>query len=92
VKTAVTNVVVATWRGLGEAFANFGAKLKRAWKSWPVQLGALAAFAAVALTDQSIRVEVQAFLGPDYFPKVVAAVALVNMYLRFKTSKPLDQR
>lgn len=66
--------------------------LKGAKKSRLVWLNTAAVIAATLLADGDVRAWVLSAIGADGLARVAAAVAALNIVLRFVTTKPLAEK
>lgn len=66
--------------------------LRGAKKSRLVWVNAAALLAATLIADADVRAWVLATLGADNLARIAAAVAAVNIVLRFVTTKPLAEK
>jgi hypothetical protein len=68
-------------------------KLRNAWKSWTIRFNLL--FGAVVTNFDTIRdslPQIQPYMTPGLFGKMMVAAFVINLLLRFKTSTGLESK
>jgi hypothetical protein len=68
-------------------------KLKNAWKSWTIWLNGIGLMLVAYLPDMaSTFPQLQPYMGENAYSRVMFALTVANIMLRFKTSRPLQER
>jgi hypothetical protein len=69
------------------------AKLRNAWKSTTIRVNALAALVLCNLdVIQEYLPQLQPYMRPEVYQRVLIALAIANLVLRFKTNKCLADK